>query len=109
MDSGFLSELHRVTGRQSGLSLPRVFINERYIGGAEEVRWLHENGELKKLLEGLPVADSYLHACHVCGDHRFLLCGLCSGTREVYAEKSGFKTCTAYNESGLIKYISYSC
>ncbi|CAK8565981.1 unnamed protein product [Lathyrus sativus] len=109
MDSGFLSELRLVTGRKSGLSLPRVFINERYIGGAEEVRWLHENGELKKLLEGLPVADSYLHACHVCGDHRFLLCGECSGARKVYAEKGGFKTCTACNESGLIRCISCSC
>ncbi|XP_058782017.1 uncharacterized protein At5g39865-like [Vicia villosa] len=109
MDSGFLSELRRVTGRKPGLSLPRVFINERYIGGAEEVRWLHENGELKKLLEGLPVADSYLHACHVCGDHRFLLCGECSGARKVYAEKGGFKTCTACNESGLIRCTSCSC
>lgn len=109
MDSGFLSELRRVMGRKSGLSLPRVFINERYIGGAEEVRWLHENGELKKLLEGLPVADSFLQGCHVCGDHRFLLCAECSGARKVYAEKGGFKTCTACNESGLIRCISCSC
>ncbi|GAU27652.1 hypothetical protein TSUD_125980 [Trifolium subterraneum] len=109
MDSGFLSELRRVTGRKTGLTLPRVFINGRYIGGAEEVKWLHENGELKKLLEGLPVADSNFHACHVCGDHRFVLCGECSGARKVYAEKGGFKTCTACNESGLIRCISCSC
>jgi glutaredoxin domain-containing cysteine-rich protein 1 len=27
----------------------------------------------------------------------------------VYAEKGGFKTCTACNESGLIRCISCSC
>lgn len=108
MDSGFLSELRLVTGHnKTGLKLPRVFINGRYIGGAQEVTWLHENGELKKLLEGLPVADS--RVCHVCGDHRFVLCGECSGARKVYAEKGGFKTCTGCNESGLIRCISCSC
>ncbi|XP_073224341.1 uncharacterized protein At5g39865 [Cicer arietinum] len=103
MDSSFLSELRRVAGRKTGLTLPRVFINGRYIGGAEEVRWLHENGELRKLLEGLPAADSYFRECHVCGDHRFVLCGECSGARKVYGEKGGFKICTACNESGLIR------
>ncbi|MED6179633.1 hypothetical protein PIB30_002457 [Stylosanthes scabra] len=108
MDSGFLRELRRVTGRVNGLSLPRVFVNGRYVGGAEEVRWLHESGELKKLLEGLPASDS-LRECHVCGDHRFVLCGECSGARKVYEEKGGFKTCTACNESGLIRCFSCSC
>ncbi|KAJ1387046.1 Thioredoxin-like superfamily [Sesbania bispinosa] len=109
MDSGFLTELRKVTGRKTGLTLPRVFINGRYVGGAEEVRWLHENGELRKLLEGLPAADSHFRACHVCDDHRFILCGECSGARKVYAEKGGFKTCTACNESGLIRCISCTC
>ncbi|XP_057744931.1 uncharacterized protein At5g39865-like [Arachis stenosperma] len=108
MDSGFLRELRRVTGRTNGLTLPRVFVNGRYVGGAEEVRWLHESGELKKLLEGLPASDS-LRQCHVCGDHRFVLCGECSGARKVYEEKGGFKTCTACNESGLIRCFSCSC
>ncbi|KAK7305449.1 hypothetical protein VNO77_43355 [Canavalia gladiata] len=109
MDSGFLSELRRVTGRKTSLTLPRVFINGRYVGGAEEVRWLHENGELRKMLEGLPAADSHLRVCHVCDDHRFVLCGECSGARKVYAEKGGFKTCAACNESGLIRCISCAC
>lgn len=109
MDSSFLTELRRVTGRKTGLTLPWVFINGRYVGGAEEMRWLHENGELRKLLEGLPTVDFHLRACHVCGDHRFVLCGECSGARKVYAEKGGFKTCTACNESGLIRCISCSC
>ncbi|XP_061350008.1 uncharacterized protein At5g39865-like [Gastrolobium bilobum] len=109
MDSGFLSELRRVMGRKSGLNLPRVFINGRYVGGAEEVRWLHESGELRKLLEGLPAADSHFRVCHVCGDHRFVLCGVCSGVHKVYTEKGGFKTCTVCNESGLIRCISCTC
>lgn len=109
MDSGFLAELRRVAGRKTGLSLPRVFINGRHVGGAEEVRWLHESGELRKMLEGLPAADSHLRACHVCDDHRFVLCGECSGARKVYAEKGGFRTCAACNESGLIRCFSCTC
>ncbi|XP_061347210.1 uncharacterized protein At5g39865-like [Gastrolobium bilobum] len=100
MDSGFLSELNRVMGR-TGLTLPRVFIGGRYVGGAEEVRQLNEVGELKKLLEGLPAADP--GECHVCGDYRFILCDECNGSRKVYTEKSGFKACNACNELGLIR------
>ncbi|KAK7301696.1 hypothetical protein RJT34_12568 [Clitoria ternatea] len=70
MDSGFLSELRRVMGRKIGLTLPCVFINGRYVDGAKEMRWLHESGELRKLLEGLPAADLHLCVCHVCDDHR---------------------------------------
>ncbi|KAL4320100.1 hypothetical protein GQ457_18G006690 [Hibiscus cannabinus] len=50
MDHGFLKELRGMLGR-SKLSLPRVFIGGRYMGGAEEMEQLHESGELKKLVE----------------------------------------------------------
>ncbi|KAJ7959855.1 putative Glutaredoxin family protein [Quillaja saponaria] len=106
MDSRFLTELQGILG-QSKLTLPRVFIGGRYIGGAEEVRQLNETGELKKLIVGLPVVEPGV--CDVCGGHRFILCDDCNGSHKLYTEKAGFKTCTTCNENGLIRCSSCSC
>lgn len=106
MDSGFLNELQGILG-QSKLTLPRVFIGGRYMGGAEEIKQLHETGELKKFVEGLPAAEPC--TCNVCGGYRFVLCNECNGSRKLYTEKSGIKTCTACNENGLIRCSSCSC
>ncbi|KAK8601425.1 hypothetical protein V6N13_058864 [Hibiscus sabdariffa] len=100
MDSRFLNELKGILGK-SQLTLPRVFIGGRYLGGAEEVKQLHETGELKKLMEGLSTAAPGL--CGVCGGFRFVLCDECNGSRKLYTEKSGFKTCTDCNENGLVR------
>lgn len=104
MDSGFLTELQQILGKKK-LILPAVFIGAEYFGGAEEIRQLHETGELKKLIEGLPTADS--GACEVCGGYRFILCEECNGSRKLFTEKTGFKTCTVCNENGLIR--CHSC
>ncbi|MBA0737383.1 hypothetical protein Gogos_010850 [Gossypium gossypioides] len=104
MDSRFLDELRGILG-QSNLTLPRVFIGGRYMGGAEEIKQLHEIGELKKIVERLPAAEP--GTCVVCGGYRFLLCNECNGSRKLYTQKSGFKTCTACNENGLIR--CHSC
>ncbi|OWM68731.1 uncharacterized protein At5g39865-like [Punica granatum] len=106
MDPGFLGELQRLleagaAGEGSRPTLPRVFIGGRYIGGAEEIRQLHEMGELKKLVEGLPAAEAGV--CEVCGGNRFVLCTECNGSHKLYTEKSGFKSCTACNENGLLR------
>ncbi|XVF05785.1 hypothetical protein REPUB_Repub05bG0202400 [Reevesia pubescens] len=106
MDSGFLNELQGILG-QKKLTLPRVFIGGRYMGGAEEIKQLHETGELKKFVEGLPAAEP--GTCDVCGGYRFILCNECNGSRKLYTEKSGFKTCTDCNENGLIRCPSCSC
>ncbi|PON59880.1 Glutaredoxin [Parasponia andersonii] len=105
MDSGFLGELQQILG-QRRLTLPRVFIGGRYVGGADEVRQLHEVGELKKFVEGLPAAEPGV--CDACGGFCFVLCDDCSGSHRLYSEKGGFKCCTACNENGLIRCPSCS-
>ncbi|KAF9596670.1 hypothetical protein IFM89_012869 [Coptis chinensis] len=70
MDLGFLKELEGIIGKKEKLSLPRVFIGGRYIGGAEEIRGLHENGELKKIVDGLPVDE--IGVCDNCGGFTIL-------------------------------------
>lgn len=109
MDGRFMEELQRVMGvrEKTKLTLPRVFIGGRYIGGTKEIRQLHETGQLKKLVKGLPPAIP--DACQVCSGHRFILCDECNGSHKCYREKGGFRTCTACNENGMIRCPSCSC
>ncbi|XP_019178526.1 PREDICTED: uncharacterized protein At5g39865-like [Ipomoea nil] len=103
MDCRFMDELRAIMGvrEKRKLTLPRVFIGGRYIGGAEEIRQMHEAGELKPYVEGLPPAKPGI--CEVCGGHRFILCTDCDGSRKYYSEKSGFRVCKTCNENGLIR------
>ncbi|KAL8531200.1 hypothetical protein ACS0TY_008000 [Phlomoides rotata] len=103
MDSRFTDELMRILGlsEKSKLTLPMVFIGGRYIGGAEAVRCLHESGELKKYVEGLPPAEP--GTCETCGGYRFILCEECNGSHKCYNEKAGFRSCTSCLENGLIR------
>ncbi|XP_031121668.1 uncharacterized protein At5g39865-like [Ipomoea triloba] len=109
MDGRFMEELQRVMGvrEKTKLTLPRVFIGGRYVGGAKEIRQLHETGQLKKMVRGL--APAIPDACQVCGGHRFVLCDECDGSHKCYRGKGGFRTCTACNENGLIRCPSCSC
>ncbi|XP_038980245.1 uncharacterized protein LOC103710342 [Phoenix dactylifera] len=100
MDMTFLAELKGILGRRQ-LSLPQVFIGGRYIGGADEIRQLHEIGELEKYVDGVPPATA--GACEGCGGTRFILCQNCDGSHKVYTEKAGFRSCTACNENGLVR------
>ncbi|KAG0463645.1 hypothetical protein HPP92_019714 [Vanilla planifolia] len=100
MDSAFLSELKGILGRRQ-LTLPQVFIGGRYIGGADEIWKLHESGELKRYVEGVPSATN--GTCEPCGGMRFLLCQNCNGSHKYYSEKGGFRTCTSCNENGLVR------
>lgn len=108
MDARFTDELQRILGltEKSKLMLPRVFIDGRYIGGAEEVLCLHESGELKKYMERLPPAD--LDTCDTCGGHGFLVCIECDGSHKCFSDKAGFRSCTLCNENGLIRCPSCS-
>ncbi|MCL7038548.1 hypothetical protein MKW94_013048 [Papaver nudicaule] len=105
MDGAFLEELKGIFGKKKQLlTLPRVFIGGRYIGGAEEIRQLHESGELKKIIEGYPMVESGV--CDGCGGYRFVLCNQCDGSHKCYTENKGgggFRSCSSCNENGLIR------
>ncbi|CAK7325906.1 unnamed protein product [Dovyalis caffra] len=100
MDGMYLDELQEIVGSKK-VTLPIVFIGGKYIGGVKEITELHESGDLKKLIGGLPLANT--NACDSCGGLRFVLCGRCSGSHKIYTVKHGFKDCTGCNANGLIR------
>ncbi|XP_062009939.1 uncharacterized protein At5g39865 [Rosa rugosa] len=128
MHSGFKEELKElVKDGCSGVSLPKVFVGEKYIGGAEEIRQMHEDGKLEKLLESCEkLTDGGVgggSVCEACGDIRFVPCETCSGSCKIYYEdddhdrdeehegeeeeakecECGFQRCPDCNENGLIR------
>ncbi|XP_076957232.1 uncharacterized protein At5g39865-like [Bidens hawaiensis] len=108
MDSSFFDEIRKIMAQigqgkrdDKRVALPRVFIRGRYIGGADEIVELHEIGELKKLMSGLPAAPAGV--CDECGGFRFILCEECNGSHKLPLDDGGFSTCTSCNENGLIR------
>ncbi|KAJ4819856.1 Glutaredoxin-like [Rhynchospora pubera] len=101
LDHQFLDELNSLLRHRCGkISLPQLFVGGRHIGGAEEIRRLHETGELKRLVDGAPMGPPAV--CQSCGGERFVLCGRCNGSRKQYSEKGGgFRACNDCNENGL--------
>ncbi|CAM6118075.1 unnamed protein product [Calypogeia fissa] len=100
MHSDFRLELKDLLGKP--MPVPRLFIKGRYIGGAEEVSLLHEDGTLANLLETLPKQTSW-EPCDGCGDHRFVPCSDCSGSCKVVNEDDQVVKCTECNENGLVR------
>ncbi|KAL6562935.1 hypothetical protein OROHE_005522 [Orobanche hederae] len=101
MDVAYRKELQRVLG-ENNVSLPRVFIKGKYIGGADVIKQLLEAGELVKLIKGLPLRA--LEPCDGCGDMRFVPCTNCNGGRKVFDEdEEQPKRCTECNENGLLR------
>lgn len=127
MHSGFKDELKELLGDGFGRGgLPRVFVGKKYIGGADDIRQMHEEGQLEKAVEGCEMAEdgagSNGGACEACGDIRFVPCETCSGSCKIYYEKEeeeeegnkgeewegeesdyGFQRCPDCNENGLIR------
>ncbi|XP_050381508.1 uncharacterized protein At5g39865 [Argentina anserina] len=132
MHSGFKEELKDlVRDGCSGVSLPKVFVGEKYIGGAEEIRQMHEDGKLEKLLESCEKLNGGGGGgggvCEACGDIRFVPCETCSGSCKIYYEddedrydehegedveeeeeeamegECGFQRCPDCNENGLTR------
>ncbi|RLM61106.1 hypothetical protein C2845_PM14G03850 [Panicum miliaceum] len=83
--------------------------------GAEDVRALHEAGELARaLLAGCDAAPAagrpgHVGACAACGEARFVPCGTCHGSCKVFVDDEGcrfagfFRQCPDCNENGLIR------
>ncbi|KAJ6843883.1 uncharacterized protein M6B38_116850 [Iris pallida] len=114
MHWGFRDELREILGAGFGGSLPRAFANGRYLGGAEEVRRMHEDGELAAALEECDAAEAKAAGgvcCDACGDMRFVPCEVCSGSCKVFVAEDeeeesvagGFKRCPDCNENGLVR------
>ncbi|PAN33816.1 hypothetical protein PAHAL_6G048500 [Panicum hallii] len=120
MHASFKSELRDLLagdgGGFEGPALPRVFVGgRRDLGGAEDVRALHEAGELARALlavcDAAPAAGRPVHvgACAACGEARFVPCGTCHGSCKVFVDDEGcrfagfFRQCPDCNENGLIR------
>lgn len=102
MDLNYRKELQNALGGKA-VSLPQLFVGGKHIGGADEVKQLHETGELEKLLDGYPILD-HGFACNTCGESRFVPCLSCNGSRKVFLEDEGLmRRCTVCNENGLIR------
>lgn len=115
MHGGYRDELYEILGYgYGGAALPRIFVNGRHLGGAEEVARLHEAGELREVLKDCEMAAATMNGgggvviCEGCGDYRFLPCAVCSGSCKVFVEEEGdeiggFRRCTNCNENGLVR------
>lgn len=105
MHLDFREELWKILGGR--VIPPRLFVKGRYIGGADEVVGLHEQGKLKKLLEGIPIHLSN-STCTGCANMRFLVCFNCNGSRRVFKDGESnnddlYIRCLDCNENGLVK------
>ncbi|XP_038707165.1 uncharacterized protein At5g39865-like [Tripterygium wilfordii] len=101
MDATYIDELQGILGSRA-VKLPSVFIGGIYVGGAEDIKELHETGELKQMIRELPHVDPSM--CDACGGLTFVLCDQCNGSHKIYYEDvCGFLPCTACNRNGLIR------
>ncbi|XP_043723527.1 uncharacterized protein At3g28850-like [Telopea speciosissima] len=119
MHYAFREELNELLGDGFRGGLPRVFVRERYIGGVDEIKQLHEDGSLEKLVQGCRKVDDGGGdggVCEACGDIRFVLCERCSGSCKIYyeggeeeeeeeveEEEFGFMRCPDCNENGIVR------
>ncbi|KAL4313106.1 hypothetical protein GQ457_01G044140 [Hibiscus cannabinus] len=109
LDSDSVEELQGLIGRggMKSFALPLVFIGGKFVGGGEEIKRLHERGELKNLIGLSPIAVGS-NVCDVCGGLRFVLCRECNGSHKIYFERSGFRNCNECNVNGLVRCPSCS-
>eukprot|EP00249_Psilotum_nudum_P016485 c25848_g1_i2 orf=349-2007(-) len=105
MHLAFRNELRELMGKS--VTVPRLFIKGRYIGGGEEVRQLHEEGKLAELLDGIP-REAIGKVCHGCGGARFVPCSKCRGSCKIVDAANSNRNaavvsrCPDCNENGLI-------
>lgn len=120
MHSGFKEELKELLGDRFSGGLPIIFVGQKYIGGAEEVRLMNDEGRLQKVVESCELVEDggrggRIGVCEACGDIRFVPCETCSGSCKIYHEgdfekeydeneqEYGFHRCPDCNENGLVR------
>ncbi|CAA2994014.1 uncharacterized protein At5g39865-like [Olea europaea var. sylvestris] len=121
MHSGFKEELKELLGDGFRGGLPRVFVGQKYVGGAEEIRQMNEEGRLEKVVESCELVEDSgggsgrIEVCEACGDIRFVPCETCCGSCKIYFERDfeeeydeseheyGFHRCPECNENGLVR------
>ncbi|KAM3259984.1 hypothetical protein ACQJBY_051325 [Aegilops geniculata] len=87
---------------------PRLFVDGRYVGGADEVVALHERSRLRPMLRRAARRRAGDAACAVCGGAWFVVCGGCSGRHWLYDDGSAAAVaasrvpCPGCNENGLV-------
>ncbi|NXX67365.1 GRCR1 protein, partial [Spizella passerina] len=86
-------------------SLPVVFIDGHYLGGAEKILLMNESGELQDLLTKIERVQ-LPQECFSCGGFGFLPCSACHGSkmsvlRNCFTDSFKALKCTACNENGL--------
>uniref|UniRef100_A0ACD6A3S8 Uncharacterized protein n=1 Tax=Avena sativa TaxID=4498 RepID=A0ACD6A3S8_AVESA len=108
-----LRALLLLRGRPDGdaatpLPPPRLFVDGRYVGGADEVVALHERSRLRPMLRRAARRGAGDAACSVCGGAWFVVCGGCSGRHWLYdggsatAAAANRVPCPGCNENGLV-------
>ncbi|MCO5560400.1 hypothetical protein L7F22_014015 [Adiantum nelumboides] len=87
------------------VTVPRLFVKGRYIGGAEVIAKLAEDGQLGWLLEGATRAHCGAEgaACDGCAGAKFVHCLGCSGSCKIVNDKRQVGRCLECNENGLIQ------
>ncbi|XP_062216667.1 uncharacterized protein At3g28850-like [Phragmites australis] len=129
MHRGFRDELNGLLGLRGGTLakcsapaapvLPSLFVDGELVGNADELKRQHEAGELAARLSGCEsAAAGEAGACEACGDVRFVLCEVCSGSCKVYVDNedeqgedeasddggsAGFRRCPECNENGIVR------
>ncbi|XP_051945058.1 glutaredoxin domain-containing cysteine-rich protein 1-like [Xyrauchen texanus] len=86
-------------------SLPMVFIDGHYLGGAEKILEMNELGELQDLLTKIERVQ-HPDTCQMCGGFAFVPCPMCHGSkmsvfRNCFTDSFKALKCTACNENGL--------
>lgn len=99
-------EEEEAESRVQPIPLPRVFVKGRYVGGAEEVSRIVEEGWFGELIEGVPIRK-LKGACHGCADVRFFPCFRCNGSCKLAINtqlqgKTAALRCPDCNENGLV-------
>ncbi|CAM0913635.1 unnamed protein product [Alopecurus aequalis] len=115
MHAGYKDELRHALGGLATPGLPQVFVDGWHLGGAEDVRRMHESGELPEALEACEAAPGggkerpgfVPEPCGGCGGARFVPCDVCSGSCKVFVEDEdgagAFRRCPECNENGLVR------